>query len=114
MAADLTTYTCRLATELAQPGNLGFFQTIVAASTAGGTGSAQEFTAPRLAQFQLMLDAAGVTELNTLDVFELVLAPVLMWGLLSALPKNETVPIDDPDIRRIVANVMAVLRDRRR
>ncbi|MCU1405762.1 MAG: Transcriptional regulator, TetR family [Glaciihabitans sp.] len=107
LAVDLTAYLEHLVEDLARPGSLGFFRAIVAAAEAGGVDAAQQFSQPRLDQLQAMLDADGAIELSQVDVFELVLAPVFSWALLSGF-NADTSGGAGPSVARIVDNVLAV------
>jgi AcrR family transcriptional regulator len=113
LRADLTAYVDHLVDDLARPGSLGFFQAIVAAAETEGVEVAQELTAPRMDQFQALLEADGAPELTTVDLFELVLAPVFTWALLGGFPAG---PNGDrrPDGARLVDNVLAVRASRKR
>lgn len=113
LRADLTAYVDHLVEDLARPGNLGFFRAIIAAAETEGVEAAQELSAPRIDQFQALLDADGAPELTTVDLFELVLAPVFTWALLGGFPAG---PDGDsrPDGTRLVDNVLAVRASRKR
>lgn len=111
LPADLTAYLEHLIEDLAKPGSLSFFRAMVAAAEAGGIDAAQRFSMPRLEQLQAMLDADGTTELTPLDLFELALAPVFMWALLSGI-SVDTAESNGPSVARIVDNVLAVRKHR--
>jgi AcrR family transcriptional regulator len=113
LRADLTAYVDHLVEDLARPGSLGFFRAIIAAAETEGVEAAQELSAPRIDQFQALLDADGAPELTTVDLFELVLAPVFTWALLGGFPAG---PDGDgrPDGTRLVDNVLAVRASRKR
>ncbi|CAN5144211.1 TetR/AcrR family transcriptional regulator [soil metagenome] len=113
LSADLTAYLEHLIHDLSEPGSLGFFRAMVATAEAEGIDAAQQFSMPRLQQLQAMLDADGVTELTPLDLFELVLAPVFLWALLSGI-SIDTAESDGPSVARIVDNVLAVRTHRTR
>ena len=60
---------------------------------------------PRIRQFQAMLDAAGVTRIDGLRLFDLILAPAYLWAQLGA-------PLDpDEGTARLVDTVLSVARD---
>ncbi len=107
LSADLTAYLEHLISDLSRPGSLGFFRAMVAAAEAGGIDAAQQFSGPRLEQLQAMLDADGATELTSVDLFELVLAPVFMWALLSGIG-IDSADTNGPSVDRIINNVVAV------
>ncbi|MFD0485574.1 TetR/AcrR family transcriptional regulator [Kineococcus sp. GCM10028916] len=113
LSADLTAYLEHLIDDLARPGSLGFLRAMIAAAEADGIGAAQQFSRPRLEQFQAMLDADGASELTSVDLFEIVLAPVFMWALLSGIDVDTT-RSNGPDVARIVDTVLAVRTHRQR
>lgn len=112
LAADLRTYLEHLVDDLSRPGSLGFFRAIIAAAESDGIDAARRFSQPRLEQLQEMLDADGATDLSQVDLFELVLAPVFMWALLSGI-SIDTVD-GGPSVARIIDTVAAVRTHRRR
>lgn len=112
LAADLTAYLEHLVEDLARPGSLGFLRAMIAAADADGIDAAREFSRPRLEQLQAMLDADGAIELGQVDLFELVLAPVFLWALLSGFDR-ESAADAGPSVARIVDNVLAVRTHRR-
>jgi len=112
LSADLTIYLEHLVDDLSRPGSLGFFRAMVAAAEASGIDAAQQFSMPRLEQLQVMLDADGAPELKPIDLFELVLAPVFLWALLSGI-NSDPDEINGPNVRRTVDNVLAVRTHRR-
>lgn len=60
---------------------------------------------PRIRQFQAMLDAAAVTGIDGLGLFDLVIAPAYLWAQLGA-------PLDpDEGTERLVRTVLAVARE---
>ncbi|MEU1286624.1 hypothetical protein [Kitasatospora sp. NPDC005856] len=106
LRADLQTWITGLLTDLTRPGDLAFSRALL---RAGGEGrDALEFAEPRIRQIQATLDAAGVTVLTWVDLFELVLAPAYVRALLSA-PMDPAV-----DAVRLVDNVLAVRSARER
>ena len=103
LRADLTEYVHHLLTSLRRAGTSTFLHALFAAAA-----RAQELTdvtdvvAPRVRQFQAMLDAAGVTRIDGLRLVELVLAPAYFWAQFGA-------PLDpDQNTERLVATVLAV------
>jgi AcrR family transcriptional regulator len=106
LAADLRAYLEHLVEDLARPGSLGFLRAMIAAAEADGIDAARRFSQPRLEQLQAMLDAGGATDLSQTDLFELVLAPVFMWALLSGISMDTA--DGGPSVTRIVDNVLAV------
>jgi AcrR family transcriptional regulator len=106
LRADLTSYVHQLLTALQQAGpRPPFLQALLRATAqaheaADVTGIVQ----PRIRQFQAMLDAAGVTRIDGLRLFELVLAPAYLWAQLGA-------PLDpDAGTARLVDTVLCVAR----
>jgi AcrR family transcriptional regulator len=113
LRADLTVYARRIAESLASPERLGLFRAMAAAAAADGMRSVLEFGAPRLDQFQLLLEEDGAEELTPVDIFELVLSPLYLRALLSGDPADEEVPLAQSDVERLVDNTLAILAARR-
>lgn len=102
---DLTTYVRQLLTGLRGPGQLSFFKVLLAAARQATT--PEEVTgvvAPRLAQFQALLDAAGVTRIDGMRLMEIIVAPAYFWAQLGA-------PLDpDRDAARLVETALLACR----
>jgi AcrR family transcriptional regulator len=105
LRADLTLYVRRLLTGLQRRGTNTFVHALTAAA-----GQAQEVSEitdivdRRVHQFQAMLDAADVTRIDGVRLFELVLAPAYLWAQLG-------IPLDpDTGTERLVDTVLAVAR----
>jgi AcrR family transcriptional regulator len=103
LRADLTQYVHQLLVGLQRAGTGNLLQALLAA--AGQANEAAEVTdivQPRVAQFQALLDAAGVTRIDGLRLIELVLAPAYLWAQMG-------LPLDpDTGTERLVDTVMAV------
>lgn len=103
LEADLTRYVHNLLVGVRNAGQLAFFQAV--RSAAGQTDSAAEVSAlvePRIAHFQEMLDAAGVTRIDGMRLVELIIAPVYFWAEVG-------VPLDpDQATQRLVDTVLRV------
>ena len=78
-------------------GHLAFFPVLLSAARQSATGEeVMDIAGPRLAQFQAMLDAAGVTRIDAMRLMEIIIAPAYFWAQLGA-------PLDpDRDANRLV------------
>jgi AcrR family transcriptional regulator len=105
LRADLTVYVRRLLVGLQMAGTAPFLHALMAAAAqADGVAEVADIVQPRVAQFQAMLDAAGVTRIDGLRLVELVLAPAYLWAQFgAALDPDEATP-------RLVDTVLAVAR----
>ena len=102
----LTSYVRQLLTALRRAGTRGTFpQALLRATTRAHEAShVTDIVQPRIRQFQAMLDAAGVTRIDGLRLFELVLAPAYLWAQLGA-------PLDPEEgTARLVDTVLSVAR----
>lgn len=101
LEADLSVYVRHLLASIQELGHAGFFEILLSATREAGT--AREvpiLIAPRLAEFQRMLDAAAVTAIDATRLVEIVLAPAYFWAQLGA-------PLDpDRDAARLVATAV--------
>jgi len=107
LRADLTSYVHQLLTALQRAGpRATFLQALLrAAAQPHGTADVSRIVQPRIGQFQAMLDAAGVTRIDGLRLFELILAPAYLWAQLGA-------PLDpEAGTARLVGTVLAVARE---
>jgi AcrR family transcriptional regulator len=106
LRADLTIYVHQLLTALQRAGTKPTFlhALLRAAAQAHEAADVTDIVQPRIRQFQAMLDAAGVTRIDGLRLFELILAPAYLWAQLGA-------PLD-PDVGtpRLVDTVLSVAR----
>ena len=102
----LTSYVRQLLTALRRAGTRGtFLQALLRATARAHEASdVTDIVQPRIRQFQAMLDAAGVTRIDGLRLFELVLAPAYLWAQLGA-------PLDPEEgTARLVDTVLSVAR----
>lgn len=108
LRGDLTDYVHRLLTSLQRSGTSSVLKAMLAAAAqARERADVAVFVEPRIRQFQAMLDAAGVTEINGTRLVELILAPAYLWVQLNA-------PLDpDLDTDRLVDTVLGVVRWKR-
>lgn len=108
LQADLLVYGRRLAESVSRPGGLGLLRALISAAADPSVGAlgAGDLSRPRLEQFQALLDRSGTTELTPMDLFELVLSPLYIAGMMRIPDLPDSVP-------RLVDNVLAV-RDHRR
>lgn len=108
LRADMTAWVTNLLTGLTEPSNLAFFRALVQVSNDPGarSGELPAFVAPRVHDIQATLDAAAVTTMTWVDVFDLVLAPAYVRALMAW-------PLDPAtDTARIVDNLIAVAEAR--
>jgi AcrR family transcriptional regulator len=85
LESDLTAYVRHLLGSIRAKGHSGFFQVLLsAASHATTDNEVPDLIAPRLAQFQALLDAAGITRIDALRLVEIVIAPAYFWAQLGA------------------------------
>jgi AcrR family transcriptional regulator len=104
LRADLTGYVHRLLTALQNAGGraTSLHALLAASAQASAPEEIIDIVRPRIAQFQAMLDAAGVTRIDGLRIFDLVLAPAYLWAQLGA-------PLEpDAGTARLVDTVLAV------
>ncbi|QAY60645.1 TetR family transcriptional regulator [Microbacterium protaetiae] len=103
LEVDLTGYVHRLLVGIRSAGQLAFFQAIQSASRqADSAAEIEALVGPRVAQFQELLDAAGVTVIGGMRLVELIIAPAYFWAQVGA-------PLDpDRDTRRLVETVLRV------
>ncbi len=102
---DLTDYVRRLLASLQRSGTSIVLQAMIAAAAqARERADVAPFVEPRICQFQAMLDAADVTEIDGTRLVELILAPAYLWMQLNA-PLNP-----DLDTERLVETVLTVAR----
>lgn len=107
LRADLTTYVHQLLTALQRVGaRTPFLQALLtAAAQAHEPADVTDIVQPRIHQFQAMLDAAGITRINGLRLFDLILAPAYLWAQLGA-------PLDpDQGTARLVDTVLCVAHE---
>lgn len=102
-AADLTRYVHGLLTSIRRSGQLAFFQAVQSASRQpDAAAEVSALVEPRVAQFQELLDAAGVTAIDGMRLIELIIAPAYFWAQVGA-------PLDpDRDTSRLVETVLRV------
>jgi AcrR family transcriptional regulator len=108
LEADLTTYVRHLLAAVRRQGHLTFFPVLVSAARQAATAEEAKVVTnimgPRLAQFQAMLDAAGVTRIDALRLVEIIIAPAYFWAQLAA-------PLDpDRDAARLVETALLACR----
>ncbi|MCJ1714024.1 TetR/AcrR family transcriptional regulator C-terminal ligand-binding domain-containing protein [Microbacterium sp. M1A1_1b] len=103
LRADLTTYVDQLLTSLRGPHALGLLRALLAASRSSpDPRTLAELVQPRVADFQAMLDAAGVTAIDGMGCIEIVIAPAYLWAQLGS-------PLDPAkDTERLVDTVLRV------
>ena len=103
---DLTVYVRRLLTSIRAKGEMTFFRALLSASQhAGSAREVMEVVEPRIAQFQAMLDAAGITRIDGMRLVEIINAPAYFWGQLGA-------PLDpDEDAARLVETALLACRE---
>jgi AcrR family transcriptional regulator len=101
LEADLTAYVHHLLASIRELGQSAFFQVLLSAARQAATADeVSGLIEPRLAQFQAMLDAAGVTRIDATRVVETVIAPAYFWAQLGA-------PLDpDEDTARLVETTL--------
>jgi AcrR family transcriptional regulator len=106
LEADLRRYVRGLLTAIRDRGQLRLFQALQ--SAARHAASAEELQAvvgPRVAQFQAMLDAAGVTRIDGIRLVELIIAPAYFRAQVGA-------PFDpDHDTDRLVGTALLAARE---
>ena len=102
---DVTVYVHRLLAGIREKGRPLFFHAMLAAARhANAPEEVEDLVAPRLAQFQRMLDAAGVTRIDGMRLMELTVAPAYFWAQLGA-------PLDpEADTARLVDTVLIAAR----
>lgn len=102
---DLTTYVRRLLASIRAKGQLAFFHALLsAARQAESVAEVSDVVQPRLAQFQGVLDAAGVTRIDGMRLVEIIIAPAYFWAQLGA-------PLDpDTDAQRLVETALLACR----
>jgi len=105
---DLTTYARHLLAAIRRQGHLAFFPLLLAATrqatTAEEARQVTDIIGPRLAQFQALLDAAGVTRIDATRLTEIIIAPAYFWAQLGA-------PLDpDLDTGRLVETALLACR----
>jgi AcrR family transcriptional regulator len=102
---DLTAYVRQLLTAIRKKGRPAFLQVLLSAS--GRATTLEEVSGivePRLAQFQAMLDAAGVTRIDGMRLTEIIVAPAYFWAQLGA-------PLDpERDTSRLVDTALLACR----
>jgi AcrR family transcriptional regulator len=107
LESDLTIYVRRLLAGIQAQGHSRFFQVLLSAAQQATTDDeVPALIAPRLAQFQALLDAAGVTRIDAMRLVEIVIAPAYFWGQLGT-------PLDpDRDTQRLVETALLASRGR--
>jgi AcrR family transcriptional regulator len=108
LKADLTTYVRHLLAAIRRQGQLAFFPVLLSAARQAATDEEAEavtnIMGPRLAQFQVMLDAAGVTRIDAMRLMEIIIAPAYFWAQLGA-------PLDPSrDTARLVETALLACR----
>jgi AcrR family transcriptional regulator len=108
LEADLTLYSRHLLEAIRRQGHLEFFPVLLSAArqatTADGAQQITDIVGPRLAQFQAMLDAGGVTRVDAMRLVEIIIAPAYFWAQLGA-------PLDpDRDTGRLVETALLACR----
>jgi len=105
LEADLTGYVRGLLASIRTAGQLAFFEAVQSASRQpDATADVAALVEPRVAQFQEMLDAAGVTAIDGMRLVELIIAPAYFWAQVGA-------PLDpENDTARLVETVLRVAR----
>lgn len=106
LEANLGVYTRHLLAGIRAKGRAPFFQILVSVSHSGaGAEDLAGLIAPRLDQFQKMLDAAGITRIDAMRLVEIVVAPAYFWAELG-------VPLDpDRDSPRLVETALLASRE---
>jgi AcrR family transcriptional regulator len=102
---DLTTYVRQLLAAIRKQGHSAFFEMLQSAARQATTaGEVTGIVAPRLAQFQAMLDAARVTRIDGMRLMEIIIAPAYFWAQLGA-------PLDpDRDAGRLIETALLACR----
>jgi AcrR family transcriptional regulator len=102
---DLTTYVHQLLAAIRQQGHLGFFPVLLSAVRQAATATeVADIVAPRIAQFQALLDAAGITRIDGMRLVEIIIAPAYFWAQLGA-------PLDpDREAGRLVDTALLACR----
>jgi len=108
LKADLSTYVRHLLAAIRRQGHLAFFPVLLSAARQAATDEEAEavtnIVGPRLAQFQVMLDAAGVTRVDAMRLVEIIIAPAYFWAQLGA-------PLDPSrDTGRLVETALLACR----
>jgi AcrR family transcriptional regulator len=105
LEADLRRYVRQLLTAIRTRGQLVLFQALQsAARQAGSVDELEAVIGPRVAQFQAMLDAAGVTRIDGMRLVELIIAPAYFRAQVGA-------PFDpDDDTDRLVDTALLAAR----
>jgi AcrR family transcriptional regulator len=108
LEADLTSYVRHLLGAIRRQGHLAFFPVLLSAArqatSAEETEVVQDIVGARLAQFQALLDAAGVTRIDAMRLMEIIIAPAYFWAQLGA-------PLDpDRDTGRLVETALLACR----
>jgi hypothetical protein len=95
----------QLLAAIRQRGHLGFFPVLLSAARQATTAAeVTDVVAPRLAQFQALLDAAGVTRIDGMRLIEIIIAPAYFWAQLGA-------PLDpDRDGPRLIDTALLACR----
>ncbi|GAA3666981.1 TetR/AcrR family transcriptional regulator [Microbacterium marinilacus] len=111
--ADILRYARSLAIELGRPGGLAVVHALLATAQThpGGVAAARAFAEPRSEQIAAILTASHTTEISVNDIFELVVAPIVLWAALGAI-QNHPTATDQDAVRRLADNVIAI-RDAR-
>jgi AcrR family transcriptional regulator len=104
LEADLRRYVRHLLTTIRTRGRLAFLYALQAAAREGSPEELDEVVGPRVAQFQAMLDAAGVDRIDGMRLVEIIIAPSYLWAQLGA-------PLDpDRDVDRLVETALLAAR----
>lgn len=103
LETDLTSYVHGLLASIRDARQLAFFEAVQSAARQPDAAvDVAVLVEPRVAQFQELLDAAGVATIDGLRLVELIIAPAYFWAQVG-------VPLDpDRDTRRIVEAVLRV------
>ncbi|WP_436531250.1 TetR/AcrR family transcriptional regulator C-terminal ligand-binding domain-containing protein [Actinoplanes sp. HUAS TT8] len=115
LRADLLAYGNRLEASVSRPGGLGLLRALISAAADPEVGllGAGALSQPRLAQFQVLLDRSGTTELTPIDLFELILSPIYIAGMMRQGTPSPDAPEFPGRVDRLVDNVLAVRNHRR-
>lgn len=102
---DLTGYVRHLLASIREQGYLAFFPVLLSAARQATTAKeVSDIVEPRLAQFQALLDAAGVTRIDGMRLMEIIIAPAYFWAQLGA-------PLDpEQDASRLVDTALLACR----
>ncbi|MBM9469289.1 TetR/AcrR family transcriptional regulator [Nakamurella sp. YIM 132084] len=113
--ADILRYARSVAVAFGRPGGLAVVHALLATARTHprGVDAARFFAEPRAEQIAAILDASQAVEITVNDIFDLVVAPIVVWASLGAIPTTTAVAEHDA-LRRLADNVVAIRNARAR